>query len=67
MVRTASGPGGRSGPLRVDLQGRYAYNPLQVRLPAKPARVVVAPCRPSTFLSARHPVAAATRCVYNHV
>lgn len=32
MVRTATGPGGRSGPLRVDLEHRYAYNVMQVSI-----------------------------------
>ena len=29
LIRTATGPGGRSGPLRVDLQRRYCRDPLQ--------------------------------------
>ena len=29
LIRTATGPGGRSGPLRVDLQRRYSHDPLQ--------------------------------------
>jgi hypothetical protein len=33
LVRTATGPGGISGPLRVDLDGRYSYNVMGVRLP----------------------------------
>ena len=28
-VRTATGPGGRSGPLRVDLKGKFSRDPLQ--------------------------------------
>jgi len=28
VVRTATGPGGRSGPLRIDLDGRYFHNPM---------------------------------------
>ena len=28
IIRTATGPGGRSGPLRVDLQGKYHHSPL---------------------------------------
>ena len=28
LIRTATGPGGRSGPLRVDLQRRYSHDPL---------------------------------------
>lgn len=32
-MRTATGPGGISGPLRVDLEGRYSYNVMAVRLP----------------------------------
>ena len=30
VIRTASGPGGTSGPLRLDLNGQYCRNPLQV-------------------------------------
>jgi hypothetical protein len=30
-VRTATGPGGISGPLRVDLEGRYSYDVMGVR------------------------------------
>ena len=29
IIRTATGPGGRSGPLRVDLQGQFRPAPLQ--------------------------------------
>jgi len=29
IIRTATGPGGRSGPLRVDLGGKYHHSPLQ--------------------------------------
>ena len=30
VIRTASGPGGTSGPLRLDLDGQFCRNPLQV-------------------------------------
>ena len=36
VVRTATGPGGISGPLRIDLEGRYSYNVMGVRF-APPA------------------------------
>ena len=31
LVRTATGPGGISGPLRIDLEGRYSYKVMAVR------------------------------------
>jgi hypothetical protein len=41
VVRTATGPGGISGPLRVDLEGRYSYDVMGVRssAPSKPCGV----------------------------
>ena len=40
LVQTATGPGGISGPLRVDLEGRYSYNVMVVRSP-RPAGPVL--------------------------